>query len=529
MNPAASSRTGVAAGAIAALCFVLLTTVRIGAQGPYFDELHQAAGAFAAPGRAPEMFAVVSAGGYALMNLPYSGAIKTNLYRLGLRLTGTGFSLVGWRLLGVSFVACGILAFSLLARSALPAWALALFLALLVSDATLLLQSRFDWGPVALGTALRLAFLGVWLRGESSEAPSAWNSFALAALVGVATFEKLSSCVLVLPLAAIMLSSRHRRSPRHLAMAALGLAVGALPLAAVNLLTYAQRGTLVSLSALGAHPTSRVDFTTFAPWYLGLAQGWQAAGFTLGLALPGEAQARGLLVAAMTTTALVIVWRRRTPAARRALVALSAWAAIGFAMHYFPVRTGPHHWILGTPFQYLAFACALVATSEGGRRAAKVAVMALALLWIAARAPRLLEIERAIWAGRASPSFDPSLNALGRFAAAQGEDVIFVASDWGVGTQIYCFTNGRPRFVHSLYAGYHGPGHWRELHRSTGARVLYLVRRGRAAAPLDPVMTRRLETDLAADPSWREVAPPPEVGSWRAVELRKFVRSDGAR
>ena len=47
------------------------------------------------------------------------------------------------------------------------------------------------------------------------------------------------------------------------------------------------------------------------------------------------------------------------PAVRRAGIALAAWTAVGVGLWAMPRATGPHHWILATPFQYLAIALAL--------------------------------------------------------------------------------------------------------------------------------------------------------------------------
>ena len=73
-------------------------------------------------------------------------------------------------------------------------------------------------------------------------------------LAGLATFEKLSSCVLVWALAAMILGNRGRRNRRHLAAAILGLATGALPLVLVNLGWLAKSGELISLRNLRGRP-----------------------------------------------------------------------------------------------------------------------------------------------------------------------------------------------------------------------------------------------------------------------------------
>jgi hypothetical protein len=183
------------------LVFLGLATVRLDAQGLYYDELHQATGAFTYLGMPPEMFSSVSIHGLPLLNMPYSGALKTAIYGLYLRFVNPEFSVVSWRMVGISFVAVGLVVFTLLSKRIMSPVPFLVILALILTDTNLLLCTRHDWGPVALGFTLRLVLIGVWLRSEAVEHPSLGSSFALGGLTGIAVFEKLSSVVLVLALA----------------------------------------------------------------------------------------------------------------------------------------------------------------------------------------------------------------------------------------------------------------------------------------------------------------------------------------
>ncbi len=228
--------TALALGFLAASIWTLLAGLRIDAQGPQYDELHQATGAFTWLGSPPEKFCMAVVGRICILNMPYSAALKTNLYGFYLRFVTPRFSLVSWRMFGILIIAAGIVLFCAAAWPALRPGPLAVFLALLVTDGAVLLAGRFDWGPVAIALVLRLVLLGLWLRGEAAAGePSPRGTAALGGLVGFAAFEMLSSVVLVPALAALLLGSARRRSRRHLLAAAAGLATGALPLAAVNL------------------------------------------------------------------------------------------------------------------------------------------------------------------------------------------------------------------------------------------------------------------------------------------------------
>jgi hypothetical protein len=129
-------------GLWAAVLFLLLASVRIEAQGPQYDELHQAVGAFTWVGAPPPPIFCTTVYGVCVLNMPYIGAIKTNLYGAWLRLTGSRFTLASWRLFGILLIATGIVLFCVLAGPALPPWAMAVFLALLLTDGAVLLAGR---------------------------------------------------------------------------------------------------------------------------------------------------------------------------------------------------------------------------------------------------------------------------------------------------------------------------------------------------------------------------------------------------
>lgn len=523
-------------GLAAALAFAALAGARLDGQGPQYDELHQAVGAFTWLGAPPPAAFCLDFHGICVLNTTYSAAIKTNLYGLFLRLSGRGFTLRSWRWSGILTVAAALLLLATGTGTALGSGALALLLALLLSDGSLLLLGRFDWGPVDLSFLLRALMIGVWLRGESAAATRPANSFALGALAGFATFEKLSSCLLVLPLAAILLAGERRRSRRHLAAAALGLAAGALPLALVNLGWFLRQGELISLRDLGGG--SGLSIAGFSRQLLSLGYGGGVRPLMLGLAPSPRWQAweAGLLAVILLLVGGAARRWRDDPALRRAGVALVGYLAIGVGLYALPRPTWAHHWLLGTPFQYLALALALHGLlrrapageerephRRRGRRATGLVLALLATGWIGLRLAALVSVERALERGSSSEAWDPSLARLGAFAARHRGEAVFVASDWGVATQILCFAQGAPGLIVEPF--WHEPAP-APGDLAGGAHTLYLVRlrRGTGRFPA----TARIERDLAADPRWREVPPEPEAALWRAVLVRKFLRREPA-
>lgn len=520
-----SRPAALALGLAAALLYAVLAGVRIEAQGPQYDELHQATGAFTWLGEPPPPFFCIAAfDRVCVLNMPYSAALKTNLYGLYLRLVQPRFTVASWRMSAILLLASGIVLFSALAHRALSLSGLAVFLALLLTDVTVLLGSRFDWGPVAVSLVLRLAFLGVWMGSEAGEeGPSARSSLVLGALAGFAVFEKLSAVVLLPPLAILVLASPGRRAPRHLLAAGAGLALGILPLALANAGSLVLQGQLVS--PLGGGPAGARTFPGilfYAGEYLSLGQGGLLRAFTLGLGgWPGAEIVEGVLASAAILWIAVLAARRDVPRPLRlAGLALASYGAVWAGLWLLPRPTWGHHWILGTPFQYAALALAL--SAEGGRRFHRPALAVLAALWIITRLPGLVAVEGALARGSASAAWAPSLARIGKFAAARAGEAVFVASDWGVATQIHCFGNGRPGLVHEPFWDYRGPEQLREITRTSGRRVLYLVRL-RQAPEVVPGAKARIERDLADDRGLREVPVEPEAASLPEVLVRKFI------
>ena len=216
--------------------------------------------------------------------------------------------------------------------------------------------------------------------------------------------------------------------------------------------------------------------------------------------------------------------RRSQPSIRGVGIALVDYGAVCLGLYFLPRPTWVHHWLLGTPFQYAAVALALPALARGmGRQKTLGITLAILIaLWLAVRLPGLVQTERALAAGRASSSWDPSLAAIGRFAADREKGTIFIASDWGVATQILAFSNGRPGLVYEPFWRYEGPEQLRTLEEESGARVLYLVRL-RVPPRTVPGALERIEHDLLHDPRWREVPVEAEAARLRQVLVRKLV------
>jgi hypothetical protein len=520
------------AGLGAALLLVLMTTYRLERPGAFYDELHQAPSAFAYVGRPATLFSFVPIGGMPLMNMSYTGAMKSAMYGLYLRASGRPFSIWSWRLLGILFSATGVIAFCLLAGGRMAIGALLLFLALLLTDTNFLLQSRHDWGPVALGFLLRMMFAGLGLR-QLTGTRGPWSPFLLGLITGIAIFEKLSSAVLLGPLLIMLGADAASRTVRSALQALAGLVVGALPVIVVNFHSLVTTSSLVALASVDTTP--RRSILGYGANYLFLGNGGLERRMILEASAPRWTEPlEGVAILTLILTIGTIAWKRRNVdiAARLAGVALLCYLAVGVALPFLPHGTAEHHWILGTPFQYLAIALAATSIwSQSGFRTIGRGLFAgcLALL-LAARATAMLSAFEAIKTDRYTRTWDPSLNTAAEFAARQPTSAIFIAANWGVATQALCFSNGRQNFVFELYPSYGGPETLNPV-LAPPERQLVIAAAIRPAAPLKPgeintlrQVTSAIYRDLAASDGWEEIAVAPEIRDLRSVVIREFRR-----
>jgi hypothetical protein len=509
------------------LVFLGLATVRLDAQGLYYDELHQATGAFTYLGMPPEMFSLEPIHGLPLLNMPYSGALKTAIYGLYLRFVNPEFSVVSWRMVGISFVAVGLVVFTLLGKRIMSPVPFLVILALILTDTNLLLCTRHDWGPVALGFTLRLMLIGVWLRSEAVEHPSLGSSFALGGLTGIAVFEKLSSVVLVLALVWLLLIGK-RRATRHWLAAAAGVCLGALPVILINLKSLITRHELFFQGDILAPERSWGMFLDYVWRYLGLGAGEEVQQFILGSSvspMPGGLE-QWLILAALALAVIYAGAHSSQRAAQLTLVAAGCYVSICVGLFLLPQITSVHHWVVGTPFQYVAIGLGLetlINTSPLSRRARPLGLVTrfIVVILLATRLVGLDFLEGALWRGQAGKAWNPDMTELGRLAAAHTNDAIFVAADWGVKTQIYCFTNGRPGFVYEAYWSYNRPEDLMRLQQQP-EKALYAVALNPPSV-VRPENTKRIFRDLAGSGYWRETPVEPEFSKLAAVTVRKFV------
>ena len=509
--------------------YVLLAAPLLERQGLYYDELHQATASFAYRGVPAPMFNGVDVLGLPALNMPYQGAIKTGIYGLYLRLSGADFSVLSWRWLGIVFTSVGLAAFVWLALPYLSGFATAVVVVLVVTDLNVLVSTRHDWGPVALSLALRLVILGLFVRhasGQLSHRHACW----IGLLTGLVVFEKLSGIVIFVPVAAMLLMARSGAEGRRVrGWFVVGLLVGLAPLLYLNTRSWFQYGTLISLAGTPPAAThSWTAFTQFVPEYLTLGAGVNALTLVFGSAprLGGWPEAAALLL--LLACGAHLAWRLRGPAGRFWIESVGAWSLAALLLFWLPAATNSHHWVLGTPFQYVATAMLLSGKTRGdrGRQSASARVLVLAtVVLLVVRLPGLGEYLTHVRYGHASANFSPALTRLGEFARQQGEDVLFVATDWGVGTQIVCFSNGSLDKLEEAFWSYRdATGGVQSLLEHYQDKRLFILVSPEVRSQAD--QTSRIVQDFLSEEGLQHTRTPETLSSLDGLRLESFVRRD---
>lgn len=524
-------------GLIGAATYLAISSVNLTAQGLYYDELCQVPASFAYKKIIPQMFSALSFRGIPLLNMNYIGAIKSGFYGLYLKFSDSCFSIVSWRLLGILFVSMGIFFFCILTKRRLSLKGLFLFLLLFMTDTTIILATRHDWGPVALALMFRMLFISLWIYGEQeNKPPSTSNTFFLGVLVGISAYEKLSSTVLILPLLLIFVLSKNRSSFRHCFVCLAGVFIGTIPLIAANLISFHRRNCLISFIFPRLTDTIPYDqtsflgfmgFMKFALKYLSLGDGVSLKAWILSTNTANnhlEAYLMGVIF--LLIMILSGVYGKRNKFFRMSLLMLLCYGIIGIGLYLLPMTSWVHHWIIGTPFQYMAISLAFVGlyvsqpTINLSMKLWRISFSFLVITLLVFRLLGLVSLEKSFIKGATSLGWDSSFTKIGYFAAEHSEEVVFVAANWGVAAQIYCLSNGKPNLVYEPFWQYGGSEQLRRIIKESGKNTLYLVINKTVNLKHDVAL--RIIRDIETLPNWKEVPVENSIKESEAIKTRKF-------
>lgn len=515
------------------LAFFVLCSNRIEEQGLYYDELHQAPAAFMLIGKEPYIFAPVSWQNIPLLTMPYGGAIKSVIYGVWMKWTGSPFTIRSWRSMGILLVILGLVLFYGGARHGLTSAGLLLFSFLFLTDITILMTSRHDWGPTALSMGLRLAWLGVWIKMESASSIRPADAFFFGLLPAVSLYEKLSNVVLIAPLALVICLTGNEYYRRFKFTILSGLLVGLIPLLWVNVVA---PGISFEVALDSGRSSDYMHIFAQAPNFLmemiKLGAGDQVRSFILDYGVPAWIQlAEATFMATFLVAAVIISvfhWRK-TLGARLILLSASSYFLAAILTWMLPKETWINHWIIATPFQYLALGLlpsvvrSLSASMHPrGWTYSLLPIAAMVFLsFLLSRTVNLWDTQVALGNGLASGSWDPSYSRIARFAANHSEDGNFVLADWGFATAIFALSHGSLPLAEPFWDYRKPQDLLPALSRNPGKPVYVLSRR--FEKPVNPAATEKIIRDVKQMASGRDMPIEDEIAALRSVQVLKLT------
>jgi hypothetical protein len=293
-----------------------------------------------------------------------------------------------------------------------------------------------------------------------------------------------------------------------------------------NGLNFIEKGRLLSTAQVAAHGSkSLAGLAHLLTEYLSLGDGALVRCFIL-----GDDHGLAVVEAVLLSIALlaVLVSTQDRSNGRSAMSLIVCYFAVVVGLYLLPNNTGSHHWVIGTPFQYLALAMAIGPLGlpalrwAGPAKLGRAALLSAVVLLIFVRTHGSLDLARALARGASSPTWDSSLTRLGELAAQRAGQDHFVAGSWGVANQIYCLSNGHPEVVTEVLQWPPYPPLEQSLDLDR-FRAIYLVLKVPQAFP-SPDVTKRLIDTFDEHPDLREVPAEAELASLDGIKIRKFVR-----
>ena len=508
---------------VAVIAITSLTVTHLDSQGAYYDEVLQASAAFRYVGSHPKRF-MWEYRGIPLLTMTYSGAIKSAVYGAYLKFVNPHFSVVTWRLLSIAFVAAGVFCFYIIAGALWRIESAVLFGGLLLSDISVIMMTRHDWGTTSLALMLRLIFLAIWMSIALRKAAD--YKFALAGLIiGISIVDKLSSIVMLVPLFILWLTVPARRKSNWIA-AALGLVAGIFPLIIANVVTYRLGQGFISLSDTTPHrpPLDLSSLMAYTHNYLSLGQGQFARILIFG-DVPNAFVAKSETALMCLALAIIFIaairFHQSDDLMRLAVAAAATYVVLAVAILLLPRATFVHHWVIGTPFQYAAIALGLAALSR--RTWSYKFLLAVALCLIAIRIPATLAVESSFISGKASIRFDPGFNRLVQLAATKSKDAVFISTDWGSGNQIYCGSDGNDDSFAEPFWDAKPAQTVLEVASKTKKRTLYLITTG--LAPEFSAASAIIIDTMTNSQDWQNEPVEEDFSNLGPIQVRKFVRN----
>lgn len=449
--PRASLLTKLAvAGPI--LFFVGLGCLWIDHPGLHYDETLFVTASYPDAQRGGHGYLEIFGRPFCLMVLPYLGALKGWLYRVVFDFFGASAAAV--RVPVIFLGAFTLLLLFFLARRAFDARTGLLAVALAASDPTFLFTTRLDWGPVVIQRLSLVAGFLLLLRWQERATSS--RLFAAFFVLGIGLFDKLTFVWLLVAAAVSVLilfprEMTSRVSPKALAAALAGFALGCLPLIAYRVIAAPaslglrwERDPQIYLAKLSMLYHS-LDGTIFQGWFANVAapQPVSLAG------LPAFARYwldRDALIDpawtpwALAAAVLLLPWTLRAPH-RRGLLFVLIFCVAAVAL-MIPVESAgsAHHLTLIYPLPHVFLAATLSIAvgwmrGAGKQRWGRMAIAAIVCLLLITNVRATIEQYGQILRFGGTPPWSEAIYPLYDVLKSKNPGGIVVL-DWGIAMQL---------------------------------------------------------------------------------------------
>ena len=134
--------------------------------------------------------------------------------------------------------------------------------------------------------------------------------------------------------------------------------------------------------------------------------------------------------------------------------------------------------------------------------------------------PSVVSTEHALLDVKTGAAFDPALTRLGEFVARR-QKALFVAATWGIGTQMYCLSNGEPGRVAEPFWDVSRVEELRDVMRRKEKQTVYLVVVTRYL-DLFPELSANVIKAVEEAELWQEVPVDPKLIGLAEIRVRKF-------
>jgi len=198
-------------------------------------------------------------------------------------------------------------------------------------------------------------------------------------------------------------------------------------------------------------------------------------------------------------------------------------------LYFLPKNISVHHWIIGTPFQYLAITLFFSGVKEKTiilrKPNYRVVVIVLFVVFLLSRIIGLISMENSLSRGDSSILWDISHNQFAQFADSRSNDAFFLLADWGEGNQMVCFMNGKDESILQAFWDYGTlPYLFNSIINSSRKEVYLIFPVHHVFLTPEEKLFILDEANLMLSPEWELVPVELEIGHLRSMEIIKYQR-----